>query len=41
MDILFNYKFDKMYGGIYPYLLKKITQLSVMLQKWMGKLLRI
>jgi flavin-dependent dehydrogenase len=37
MDILFNYKFDKMYGGIYPYLLKKFTQLSVFLPKWLGR----
>lgn len=36
MAILFNYKFDKMYGGIYPYLLKKFTQLTVALKKWIS-----
>ncbi len=38
MDILFNYKFDKMYGGIYPYFLKKLTQITVTLKKWVGKI---
>ncbi len=37
MEILFNYKFDKMYGGIYPYLLKKFTQLTVAFKKWIGQ----
>ena len=37
IDILFNYKFDKMYGGIYPYFLKKLAQISVTLKKWVGR----
>ncbi len=33
MDLLFNYRFDKIYGGAYPYLLKKLAQVH----QWLSR----
>jgi flavin-dependent dehydrogenase len=35
IDILFNYKFDKLYRGIYPFILKKINKLVQGLKRWL------
>jgi flavin-dependent dehydrogenase len=34
IDLLFNYRFDKIYGGLYPYLLKKLAQWQQRFQQW-------
>lgn len=35
IDLLFNYRFDKIYGGLYPYLLKKLAQWQQRFQQWL------
>jgi len=40
LDILFNYRFDRIYGGIKPLLLKKIAQFSQKCRPWIRSLAR-
>ena len=40
LDLLFNYRFDRIYGGITPLLLKKIAQFSQLCRQWIRSLVR-
>jgi flavin-dependent dehydrogenase len=40
LDLLFNYRFDRIYGGMMPLLLKKIAQLSQLCRPWIRSLAR-
>ncbi|MFN9175367.1 MAG: NAD(P)/FAD-dependent oxidoreductase [Synechocystis sp.] len=40
LDLLFNYRFDRIYGGITPLLLKKIAQFSQLCRQWIRSLAR-
>jgi hypothetical protein len=38
LDLLFHYRFDRIYGGITPLLLKKVAQFSQQCRQWLRKL---
>ena len=38
MALLFDYEFNKIYQGLYPYLLKKVSQWQYQWQRWLRKL---
>jgi flavin-dependent dehydrogenase len=40
LDILFNYRFDKIYGGLTPLLFKKLAQFSQRYHQWIRRLAR-
>ncbi|MEB3161325.1 MAG: NAD(P)/FAD-dependent oxidoreductase [Synechocystis sp.] len=40
LDLLFNYRFDRIYGGMMPLVLKKIAQLSQLCRPWIRSLAR-
>ncbi len=40
LDLLFNYRFDRIYGGLTPLLLKKVAQFSQQCRQWFRSLRR-
>ncbi|MGA1621205.1 MAG: NAD(P)/FAD-dependent oxidoreductase [Synechocystis sp.] len=40
LDLLFNYRFDRIYGGITPLLLKKLAQFSQRYRQWTRRLVQ-
>lgn len=38
LDLLFNYRFDRIYGGLTPLLLKKLAQVTQLCRQWFRRL---